>query len=80
MAKEILKMSQSDIICEVEISDPVEEVVDSEHFSNIGSVPYEQYGILVSNDQYEEVTCETEDSQGLMMQNIDDGTKYINNL
>lgn len=65
-------MSQSDIMSEVEIADSVEGVVNSVHFSNIDSVPYYQYGILVSNDQYEEVTCQTEDTQGLMMQSIDD--------
>lgn len=66
-------MAHTDIMCEVEISDSsIVEVVDTEHFSDINGVPYESYGIQVCDDQYEEVTCETEDSQGLMMQNIDD--------
>lgn len=65
-------MSHQDIMCEVEISDSsIVEVVDTEHFSEIGAVPYENYE--VGDDQYEEVTCKTEDSQELMMQNIDDG-------
>ncbi|XP_037925999.1 transcription factor YY2 [Hermetia illucens] len=64
-------MSHQDIMCEVEISDSsIVEVVDTEHFSEIGAVPYENYE--VGDDQYEEVTCKTEDSQELMMQNIDD--------
>lgn len=68
-----MNMAHPDIMCEVEISDSsIVEVVDSEHFSDINGVPYENYGIQVCDDQYEEVTCETEDSQGLMMQNIDD--------
>lgn len=65
-------MSHQDIMCEVEISDSsIVEVVDTEHFNDIG-VPYEHYEVGVAEDQYEEVTCETEDSQGLMMQNIGD--------
>ncbi|XP_055922307.1 transcriptional repressor protein YY1 isoform X1 [Eupeodes corollae] len=68
-----MNMAHPDIMCEVEISDSsIVEVVDTEHFSDMNGVPYEHYGIQVCDDQYEEVTCETEDSQGLMMQNIDD--------
>lgn len=72
-------MSHQDIMCEVEISDSnIVEVVDSEHFNDISGVSYDHYevgggGVVGHDDQYEEVTCETEDSQGLMMQSIDDG-------
>lgn len=61
-------------MCEVEISDSsIVEVVDSEHFNDMG-VSYDQYEVGgIGDDQYEEVTCETEDSQGLLMQSIDDG-------
>lgn len=66
-------MSHSDVMCEVEISDSsIVEVVDSEHFNDMG-VSYDQYEVGIGDDQYEEVTCETEDSQGLLMQSIDDG-------
>ncbi|XP_055383923.1 zinc finger protein 37-like [Condylostylus longicornis] len=66
-----MNMAHEDIMCEVEISDSsIVEVVDTEHFTDIS---YEQYEIDVANDQYEEVTCETENSTGLMMQNVDDG-------
>lgn len=66
-------MSHSDVMCEVEISDSsIVEVVDSEHFNDMGV--YDQYEVGgIGDDQYEEVTCETEDSQGLLMQSIDDG-------
>lgn len=68
------QMSHSDVMCEVEISDSsIVEVVDSEHFNDMG-VSYDQYEVGgIGDDQYEEVTCETEDSQGLLMQSIDDG-------
>lgn len=65
--------SHQDIMCEVEISDSnIVEVVDhvDGHFgAEMGG--YEQYEVGV-DDQYEEVTCETEDSQGLMMHHMDD--------
>lgn len=65
-------MSHQDIMCEVEISDSsIVEVVESDHFNDIGGVSYDHYEVGVGDDQYEEVTCETEDSQGLMMQSID---------
>ncbi|XP_055690151.1 transcriptional repressor protein YY1-like isoform X2 [Lutzomyia longipalpis] len=64
-------MSNQDIMCEVEISDSnIVEVVEAD-FNDIG-VNYEDYEVSVGDEQYEEVTCETEDSQGLLMQNIDD--------
>lgn len=64
--------SNQDIMCEVEISDSsIVEVVDAD-FNELG-VNYEDYEVSVGDDQYEEVTCETEDSQGLLMQNVDDG-------
>ncbi len=78
-------MSHSDVMCEVEISDSsIVEVVDSEHFNDMG-VSYDQYEVGgIGDDQYEEVTCETEDSQGLLMQSIDDGnfshTIHIQNI
>lgn len=59
-----------DIMCEVEICDSsIVEVVDNE-FNDIGGVTYDHYE--VGDDQYEEV-IENDDSQGLMLQNIDDG-------
>ncbi|GAB0100668.1 Polycomb protein PHO [Sergentomyia squamirostris] len=64
-------MSNQDIMCEVEISDTnIVEVVEAD-FNDMG-VNYEDYEVSVGDEQYEEVTCETEDSQGLLMQNIDD--------
>lgn len=59
-------MSHQDIMCEVEISDTV-EVGDSD-FHGI-DVAYGDYDVA---DEYEEVTCEAEDSQGLLMQGMDD--------
>uniref|UniRef100_A0A6B2EHS5 Putative transcriptional repressor protein yy1 n=1 Tax=Phlebotomus kandelakii TaxID=1109342 RepID=A0A6B2EHS5_9DIPT len=62
---------QQDIMCEVEISDSnIVEVVEAD-FNDIG-VNYDDYEVSVGDEQYEEVTCETEDSQGLLMQSIDD--------
>lgn len=62
-----------DIMCEVEICDSgMVEVVDNE-FHDIGGVTYDHYEVGVGDeDQYEEV-IENDDSQGLMLQNIDDG-------
>lgn len=67
-------MSNQDIMCEVEISDSMVEVVESEQFEDldvVDGVHYEQHYDV--DDTYEEVTCETEDSQGLLMHHIDDG-------
>jgi hypothetical protein len=61
-------MNNQDIMCEVEVSDSMVEVVDADHFTS-DMHHYDQYDV---NDQYEEVTCETEDSQGLMMQTMED--------
>lgn len=74
-----------DIMCEVEICDSsIVEVVDNETFNDIGGVTYDHYEVGVADDdQYEEVTCENDDSQGLMLQNIDDGmlpNKYPQNM
>lgn len=62
-------------MCEVEICDSsIVEVVDNEAFNDIGGVTYDHYEVGVADDdQYEEVTCENDDSQGLMLQNIEDG-------
>ncbi|XP_050339569.1 polycomb protein PHO [Bactrocera neohumeralis] len=70
-------MSQSNILCEVEQTDSMEEVIDREHFTNINvnavSVGYPQFGILVRSDQYEEeVASKNEDPQDIVMQNIED--------
>lgn len=70
-------MSHQDIMCDgdVEISNIVEVVDVDEQFGeidSIGGVPYDHYEVGVGDDHYEEVTCETEDSQGLMMQHLDD--------
>lgn len=67
--------NHSDIMCEVEICDSsIVEVVDNEAFNDIGGVTYDHYEVGVADDdQYEEVTCENDDSQGLMLQNIEDG-------
>lgn len=64
-----------DIMCEVEICDSsIVEEVDNEAFNDIGGVTYHHYEVGVADDdQYEEVTCENDDSQGLMLQNIEDG-------
>lgn len=67
------QMSHPDIMCEVEVDSNIVEVVDSENFNDIGGVTYGHYDVGVGDDQYEEVTCETEDSQGMMMQTIEDG-------
>lgn len=68
-----------DIMCEVEICDSsIVEVVDSDTFNDIGGVSYDHYEVGVGDDdQYEEVTCENDDSQGLMLQNIDDGRLFV---
>lgn len=68
-------MSHPDIMCEVEVDSNIVEVVDSENFNDIGGVTYGHYDVGVGDDQYEEVTCETEDSQGMMMQTIEDGKR-----
>lgn len=69
-------MSNQDIMCEVEISDSsIVEVVDAD-FHGI-RVNYDDYEVGVTDDQYEEVTCETEDSQGLLMQGVDNGKEAI---
>lgn len=67
--------NHSDIMCEVEICDSsIVEVVDHDAFNDIGGVTYDHYEVGVADDdQYEEVTCENDDSQGLMLQNIEDG-------
>nr|XP_019535169.1 transcription factor YY2-like [Aedes albopictus]XP_029720002.1 transcription factor YY2-like [Aedes albopictus] len=68
--------SHQDIMCEVEISDSnIVEVVDDGHFG--AEIGYEQYEVGVGDDQYEEVTCETEDSQGLMMHHMDDDEEIL---
>lgn len=59
--------SNQDIMCEVEISDS--NIVEVGDFHGI-PVTYGDYE--VADDEYEEVTCEAEDSQGLLMQGIDD--------
>lgn len=69
-------MSHPDIMCEVEVDSNIVEVVDSENFNDIGGVTYGHYDVGVGDDQYEEVTCETEDSQGMMMQTIEDGKHF----
>lgn len=65
--------NHNDIMCEVEIDSNIVEVVDSEAF---GDMVYDHYEVRVGDDdQYEEVvTCDNDDSQGLLLQNIDDGT------
>lgn len=66
--------NHNDIMCEVEIDSSIVEVVDNEAFSDMGVVAYDHYEVRVGDDdQYEEVTCENDDSQGLLLQNIDDG-------
>ena len=70
-------MSHQDIMCEVEISDSsIIEDVDTDQFDDMRDVSID-YDDVVGVDQYEEVTCETEDSQGLLMQNIDDGNNFL---
>jgi hypothetical protein len=75
-------------MCEVEISDSNVEIVDSDHnhftTDHMNVVPYEHYehevsvgGSSEAEDQYEEVTCETEDSQNLLMQSMDDDGKFF---
>lgn len=65
-------------MCEVEIDSNIVEVVDNEAFSDMGVVAYDHYEVRVGDeDQYEEVTCENDDSQGLLLQNIDDGNASI---
>lgn len=66
-------------MCEVEICDSsIVEVVDNEAFNDIGGVTYDHYEVGVADDdQYEEVTCENDDSQGLMLQSIDDGKSLV---
>ncbi|XP_055325538.1 transcriptional repressor protein YY1-like isoform X3 [Sitodiplosis mosellana] len=65
--------NHNDIMCEVEIDSSIVEVVDNEAFSDMGVVAYDHYEVRVGDeDQYEEVTCENDDSQGLLLQNIDD--------
>lgn len=71
------QMSHPDIMCEVEVDSNIVEVVDSENFNDIGGVTYGHYDVGVGDDQYEEVTCETEDSQGMMMQTIEDGKHML---
>lgn len=65
--------NHNDIMCEVEIDSNIVEVVDSEAFDM--GVVYDHYEVRVGDDdQYEEVvTCDNDDSQGLLLQNIDDG-------
>lgn len=64
-------------MCEVEIDSSIVEVVDNEAFSDMGVVAYDHYEVRVGDeDQYEEVTCENDDSQGLLLQNIDDGGDF----
>lgn len=66
--------NHNDIMCEVEIDSNIVEVVDNEAFSDMGVVAYDHYEVRVGDeDQYEEVTCENDDSQGLLLQHIDDG-------
>lgn len=67
--------SHQDIMCEVEISDSNIVEVDDGHFG--AEIGYEQYEVGVGDDQYEEVTCETEDSQGLMMHHMDDDEEIL---
>lgn len=55
-------------MCEVEVTDSGLVEADADHFTTDMGVPYDQYG-----NHYEEVTCETEEPQGLMMQDIEDG-------
>lgn len=73
--------THNDIMCEVEICDSsIVEVVDSDTFNDIGGVTYDHYEVGVGDDdQYEEV-IENDDSQGLMLQTIDDGNVvfYVN--
>lgn len=57
-------------MCEVEISDS--NMVEVDDFHGI-AVTYGDYE--VADDEYEEVTCEAEDSQGLLIQGID-GRKW----
>lgn len=67
--------NHNDIMCEVEIDSSMVEVVDNDSFSDMGVVAYDHYEVRVGDDdQYEEVTCENDDSQGLLLQNIDDGS------
>lgn len=65
-----------DYECEVEISDSgiVEVVEDSSPYLDMHS--YEGYDVC--DEQYEEVTCETEDSQGMLMQGGMDDGKSLN--
>lgn len=65
--------NHNDIMCEVEIDSNIVEVVDNEAFGDMGVV-YDYEVRVGDDDQYEEVvTCENDDSQGLLLQNIDDG-------
>lgn len=69
------KQEEDDICYEVEISDSgmVETTEDSNPYLDMHS--YEGYDVC--DEQYEEVTCETEDSQGMLMQGgMDDGKFY----
>lgn len=71
--------NHNDIMCEVEIDSNIVEVVDNEAFSDMGVVAYDHYEVRVGDeDQYEEVTCENDDSQGLLLQSIDDGNGMNN--
>lgn len=76
--------NHNDIMCEVEIDSNIVEVVDNETFSEMGVVAYDHYEVremgVGDDDQYEEVTCENDDSQGLLLQNIDDGKQVHLNL
>lgn len=63
--------NHNDIMCEVEIDSNIVEVVDNDAFNDI---VYDYEVRVGDDDQYEEVvTCENDDSQGLLLQNIDDG-------
>uniref|UniRef100_A0A1A9WQC2 C2H2-type domain-containing protein n=1 Tax=Glossina brevipalpis TaxID=37001 RepID=A0A1A9WQC2_9MUSC len=48
-------MSRSDIICEAQTTELNEQIVDQNSFANMVSASYTQYGILVRNDQYDDV-------------------------
>ncbi|CAD7001612.1 unnamed protein product [Ceratitis capitata] len=70
-------MSQSNILCDIEPADSMEEVIETEHFTNMNvatvSVRYPQFGILVRDDRYEDgSSSRNEGPEEMVMRNIDD--------
>ncbi|XP_017484919.1 PREDICTED: polycomb protein PHO-like [Rhagoletis zephyria] len=76
-------MSQSNILCDVEPADSMEEAIESDHFANINiatvGVGYPQFGILVRGDPYEdEGDTKRKHRQEILLQNIEDVFKREN--